>query len=61
MWGIFPFGSSLLAILVFLIPEGKRRPEERWRENGSEFSAAEDEIAEDELAQDEVDTRRVAS
>ena len=28
MWGIFPFGSSLLAILVVLIPE-KRRSERR--------------------------------
>ena len=25
MWGILPFGSSLLAILVMLIPEGRRR------------------------------------
>lgn len=25
MWGIFPFGSSLLAILVVLIPDGRRR------------------------------------
>jgi len=25
MWGIFPFGSSILAILVLLIPEKKRR------------------------------------
>jgi len=26
MWGTLPFGSSLLAILVVLIPSGKRRP-----------------------------------
>jgi hypothetical protein len=25
MWGILPFGSSLLAILVILIPEKRRR------------------------------------
>jgi hypothetical protein len=25
MWGIFPFGSSLLAILVILIPSKKRQ------------------------------------
>jgi len=25
MWGILPFGSSLLAILVMLIPDGRRR------------------------------------
>jgi hypothetical protein len=56
MWGIFPFGSSLLAILVFLIPEGKRRSEENRGELGAEYSAAENEFAEDE-----VDTRRVAS
>jgi hypothetical protein len=24
MWGIFPFGSSLLAIIVVLIPERRR-------------------------------------
>lgn len=28
MWGIFPFGSSVLAILVLLIPEKRRRPAE---------------------------------
>ena len=27
MWGTLPFGSSLLAILVVLIPESKRREE----------------------------------
>jgi hypothetical protein len=26
MWGTLPFGSSLLAILVVLIPSGKRKP-----------------------------------
>ena len=61
MWGIFPFGSSVLAILVFLIPERKRRPDGKREETGAEYSAAEDEFAEDELAEDEVDTRRVAS
>lgn len=28
MWGIFPFGSSLLAILVMFIPDGRRRRSE---------------------------------
>ena len=28
MWGIFPFGSSLLAILVILIPEKRRQERE---------------------------------
>jgi hypothetical protein len=28
MWGIFPFGSSILAILVLLIPEKRRQPVE---------------------------------
>jgi hypothetical protein len=28
MWGIFPFGSSILAILVLLIPEKRRQPAE---------------------------------
>jgi hypothetical protein len=46
MWGTLPFGSSVLAILVFLIPEKRRR-----RAIG----------AEDSVTEDEVDTRRVAS
>ncbi len=29
LWGTLPFGSSLLAILVVLIPEGRRREEQR--------------------------------
>ena len=29
LWGTLPFGSSLLAILVVLIPEGKRREHQR--------------------------------
>jgi hypothetical protein len=45
MWGTFPFGSSILAILVFLIPERKRQ------EVGAEYPAEED----------KQDTRRVAS
>jgi hypothetical protein len=28
MWGILPFGSSILAILVMLIPERRRRETE---------------------------------
>jgi hypothetical protein len=31
MWGILPFGSSILAILVILIPEKKRRQAEEER------------------------------
>jgi hypothetical protein len=45
MWGTLPFGSSVLAILVFLIPERRRR----------------EIVAEDPVAEDEVSTRRVAS
>jgi hypothetical protein len=40
MWGIFPFGSSLLAILVILIPE-KRKKE---REAGGLFGSEEDQM-----------------
>jgi hypothetical protein len=29
LWGTLPFGSSLLAILVVLIPEGRRREDQR--------------------------------
>jgi hypothetical protein len=28
MWGIFPFGSSIVALLVLLIPEKRRQPVE---------------------------------
>jgi hypothetical protein len=36
MWGIFPFGSSLLAILVLLIPEKK------WHEHRANYAFAPD-------------------
>ncbi len=36
MWGIFPFGSSILAIVIFLIPTRRRQ------EIGAEYPAAED-------------------
>lgn len=38
MWGIFPFGSSILAILVVLIPDAKRRDEDE----GDSLAARED-------------------
>jgi hypothetical protein len=53
MWGTFPFGSSVLAILVFLIPERKRRETEV--EAG--YPVAEEEID----TQEEVGTEKVAS
>jgi hypothetical protein len=53
MWGTFPFGSSVLAILVFLIPERKRRETEVEDSVGDE--------AEDSFVEDEVDTQKVAS
>lgn len=46
IWGTLPFGSSILAILVFLIPEKRRR-----KEVVAEYPAAEDAIG----------TQRVAS
>jgi hypothetical protein len=45
IWGTLPFGSSILAILVFLIPE-RRRKQTR---------------AEYPMSEDEVETQRVAS
>ena len=29
LWGTLPFGSSLLAILILLIPDGRRRSMEK--------------------------------
>jgi hypothetical protein len=46
IWGTLPFGSSILAILVFLIPERRRR-----KEIATEYPVAEDEVG----------TQRVAS
>ena len=46
IWGTLPFGSSILAILVFLIPERRKR-----KEIVTEYPVAEDEIG----------TQRVAS
>jgi hypothetical protein len=45
IWGTLPFGSSILAILVFLIPEGRRK------EIDAEYAVDEDEVG----------TQRVAS
>jgi hypothetical protein len=42
MWGILPFGSSILAILVILLPEKRRR------ERGTD----QDLISEENLAQE---------
>ena len=44
MWGIFPFGSSILAMLVLLIPE------RRSQEIGTEYPVAEDEAGARRLA-----------
>jgi hypothetical protein len=53
MWGTFPFGSSVLAILVFLIPERKRR--------GMDLEDSVADETEDSVVEDEVDTQKVAS
>jgi len=45
IWGTLPFGSSILAILVFLIPERRRK----------------ELVTENPVAEDEVRTQRVAS
>ena len=57
MWGTFPFGSSVLAILVFLIPERRRR------EIGAEDPVADEYPVASEypVAKEEVGSRRVAS
>ena len=46
IWGTLPFGSSILAILVFLIPERRKRTEI---------------VTEYPVAEDEIGTQRVAS